>query len=148
MAPLIVMHQVKEDMILPEDVCEILGSIDCPDTKKKIMGYWYMHSATRRVDRRANIYVAYLGNIPMGVAIVVDRGHKVILDLLVVKKEARGSGVGSSLINRIIDDSMPPVYLEVHVDNIRARQLYLRFGFRSVDCRCDFIVMRLRGKSS
>ncbi|GAA2744652.1 ribosomal protein S18-alanine N-acetyltransferase [Kitasatospora cinereorecta] len=91
--------------------------------------------------------LGYAGLMAVGVegdvqTIAVDTGHQ-------------GAGLGAALLTDLVEESVrrgcEEVLLEVRVDNVRAQQLYERFGFRPVGIRrgyyqpadVDALVMRL-----
>ncbi len=67
----------------------------------------------------------------IGFAHVIDEGDRVILQGIGVDKSARGQGVGSFLLEHILDalkDDQKPLYLKVKIMN-PAIDLYSRYGF-------------------
>ncbi len=67
----------------------------------------------------------------IGFAHVIDEGDRVIIQGLGVDKSVRGHGVGSILLEHILDalkDGEKPIYLKVKIMN-PAIDLYIRYGF-------------------
>ncbi len=67
----------------------------------------------------------------IGFAHVIDEGDRVILQGIGVDKSARGQGVGSILLEHILDalkENQKPLYLKVKIMN-PAIDLYSRYGF-------------------
>lgn len=74
-------------------------------------------------------------------------GFKALLDTadlmnIVVKKSYRNQGVGSLLLNNLIDlfhsFSLKTIYLEVNENNFPAIRLYQKFGFKKIDVRKNY----------
>ena len=74
-------------------------------------------------------------------------GFKALLDTadlmnIVVKKSYRNQGVGSLLLNNLIDlfhsFSLETIYLEVNENNFPAIHLYQKFGFKKIDVRKNY----------
>ncbi|MFP3909361.1 MAG: ribosomal protein S18-alanine N-acetyltransferase [Archaeoglobaceae archaeon] len=88
-----------------------------------------------------NFLVATDGNEILGYAIatvekqinqrIIERGH---LLKIVVRKEHRRKGVGSSLLRALVrnmeQNGVEEILLEVRVENPQARALYQKFGFK------------------
>lgn len=67
----------------------------------------------------------------IGFAHIIDEGDRVVLQGLGVDKSVRGQGVGSILLEHILDalrEGQKPIYLKVKVMN-PAIDLYSRYGF-------------------
>lgn len=93
--------------------------------------------------------VATNGNEILGYAIaivekqinhrIIERGH---LLKIVVRKEHRERGIGSSLlktlINRMKQREVEEIILEVRVENSQARKLYQKFGFKDREYMSQF----------
>ena len=84
-------------------------------------------------------FIAFVDEQPVGVAIgflgFSTFWARPLLNIhdLAVRPELRGNGVGTALLHAIEstarDEGCCKVTLEVRADNVRARQLYVRFGF-------------------
>lgn len=81
------------------------------------------------------------------------------IQTLAVTPEREGQGIGSQLLNRLLDEARAraaaDVLLEVRSDNPRAQQLYRRFGFEQISLRkryyrdgVDALVMKLDLRSA
>ncbi|POM26215.1 putative acetyltransferase [Actinomadura rubteroloni] len=74
---------------------------------------------------------------------------ELLLDVLAVSPEARGLGVGTTLLSAVADEARTRgrhrVKLEVVDTNPRAKALYERFGFRTVDTVRTPYLRRLLG---
>jgi ribosomal protein S18 acetylase RimI-like enzyme len=89
----------------------------------------------------ARVFLAYEGQIPLGVAICMIgfssfRGKPLInIHDIAVCPEARGRGVGRKLLNAVTNEAKNlgccKVTLEVRSDNVRAMSLYQNVGFKS-----------------
>lgn len=93
--------------------------------------------------------VATNGNEILGYAIatvekqinqrIIERGH---LLKIVVRKEHRRKGVGSSLLKSLICNmerkGVEEIVLEVRVENPQARKLYQKFGFKDREYMANF----------
>lgn len=70
---------------------------------------------------------------------VLDQGE---LANLAVTEGVQGRGVGSALLDRLLDDAraggVKSLFLEVRVSNTRAQDLYLSRGFAQVAVRRDY----------
>jgi ribosomal protein S18 acetylase RimI-like enzyme len=141
MSQLIVMKKVKATDDIPKDIATLVADVDDPGM---IAGYWRDRClGVALPDREAILFTVSGG---MAVAVVTTHDRYDILELIVVGKGSRGSGVGSKIIVAIAayhDDR--PLLLEVHVDNHRAITLYRRLGMRMMDRRGDYIVMKMSG---
>jgi len=92
---------------------------------------------------RAHILVAEgpgLGVVGYAVAWwVLDQGE---LANLAVTEGVQGRGVGSALLDRLLDDAraggVKSLFLEVRLSNTRAQDLYLSRGFAQVAVRRDY----------
>jgi GNAT superfamily N-acetyltransferase len=74
------------------------------------------------------------GGAPIGYLCAVDRPDRVWLDEIVLVAAARGRGLGTALVERVIRDAEArgvPVRLGV-LEHNPARRLYERLGFRVV----------------
>lgn len=76
--------------------------------------------------------IILLEDKPVGRVIVDRRPDDVTLVDIALLPEARGLGIGTVVIQRLIDECSNPVFLEVVKTN-RARDLYERLGFRVID---------------
>jgi ribosomal-protein-alanine N-acetyltransferase len=76
------------------------------------------------------------------------------IQTIAVTPEHEGRGIGTAMLTQMIDEAgrrgAEQVLLEVRSDNLRARALYVRFGFRHIHTRpryyrdgADALVMRL-----
>ncbi|MBU9721640.1 MULTISPECIES: GNAT family N-acetyltransferase [Bacillaceae] len=69
---------------------------------------------------------------------------------IAVSKEVRGKGLGTKLMNKIIEDSIKNGYhslsLSVDVDNTNAIHLYHKFGFAEVNRKGNSITMLLKNR--
>ena len=78
----------------------------------------------------------------MGFAVVRQVGDDGELLQIAVDKLARRGGIGSLLIEAVIDyaakNAMQSVFLEVRNSNVAATALYEKFGFESVRTRKDY----------
>jgi ribosomal-protein-alanine N-acetyltransferase len=95
-------------------------------------------------DPARESYVALLGGEVAGFVILLMTGALVgYIQTICIAPEHRGQGLGSKLIafaeERIFRDS-PNVFLCVSSFNPRARDLYLRLGYREVGELADLIV--------
>ena len=95
-------------------------------------------------DPSRESYVALEGGEVAGFVILLMTGALVgYIQTVCVTLEHRGRGLGTKLINfaeeRIFRDS-PNVFLCVSSFNPRARDLYLRLGYREIGELADFIV--------
>lgn len=111
----------------------------------------------RHISPNVDVYLAYVNDIVSGVAIVnssssphpedvadpedEDEYVTSTLELIIVNPSIQGCGIGSKLLHSIIP-AYSSLILEVSADNHRAIELYRRFGFRMIDARGDYIVMR------
>jgi ribosomal protein S18 acetylase RimI-like enzyme len=77
--------------------------------------------------------------------------HLLLMDGIVVDSTLRGGGVGSKLLDAIIDHAQAQRYAQVRLDvvdtNPRARQLYERKGFVATDTRHYPYLKRIFGFS-
>ena len=147
MASLIV--RSRPTMEISADVRMVAESLPNP---KSVMGYWYKRCLRGIHDMgdispNVDVYLAYVNGKVAGVAIVNNssaNGDGYIistLELIIVDPSIQGCGVGSKLLHAIIP-TYSCLFLEVSADNHRAIELYRRFGFRMIDARGDYIVMR------
>lgn len=72
-----------------------------------------------------------LENKIIGCLLVEDKDDGKILDELYIEKEYRGLGIGTCIIQNILQNHI--VYLWVYKANIRAIALYKRLGFHIVE---------------
>jgi ribosomal protein S18 acetylase RimI-like enzyme len=89
---------------------------------------------------RGSVLLARRDDITVGYAVVTRcyslefGGAFALLDELFIVPAARGGGLGSALINAVIDDcraaGIATIRLEVERTNDRAQALYRHFGFR------------------
>jgi len=104
------------------------------------------HSQTFRSlisQKRAQVLVAEDGELGVvGYAVVwwvMDQGE---LANLAVTEGLRGKGIGSALLDRVLDDardhSVETLFLEVRMSNDPAFRLYLSRGFVQVAVRKDY----------
>ncbi len=90
-------------------------------------------------NERSYFYVAFLGDVLAaygGFWLVIDEAH---ITSVAVREAYRGRGYGRRLVAFLIDEAVASgarrATLEVRVSNIRARNLYVSFGFRPVGLR-------------
>lgn len=77
------------------------------------------------------VFLAEVEGKPVGFAHVIDDGEAVLLQGIGVEKSMRGQGVGTVLLEYVLDglrDTEKPIYLKVKVMN-PAIDLYSRYGF-------------------
>ncbi len=132
---------------------------------KKRDGVAYRSGGSLLDDRDVTVYMAYTRE-PEGV-LLIPTGFLIangdVIELIIVNAAHRGGGVGSALLKEVIKDARNScllggdpsgshdnitgrrLTLEVKATNDRAISLYRRFGFRMVDARGDYIVMRMKG---
>jgi len=72
----------------------------------------------------------------LGLALKKSAKNGLLLDVITVVKEARGKGIGTALLSFIIDfaekERLPMIRLFVIEQNIKARKLYERMGFKII----------------
>jgi ribosomal protein S18 acetylase RimI-like enzyme len=99
-------------------------------------------AAVRNPDR--DVYVAYDGDTFRGFTVLLMRGALPgYIGVVAVAEEARGSGVGSALLDfaeGLIFERSPNVFLSVSSFNERARALYERRGYALVGPMRDYFV--------
>jgi ribosomal-protein-alanine N-acetyltransferase len=92
--------------------------------------YW---SELAQLDTR-HYLVAVDGAQVVGYAGLCDYPDEAFVQTIAVARKAQGSGLGSQLLQALLDEAMRRgkrrVLLEVRADNSRAISLYERFGFR------------------
>lgn len=91
---------------------------------------------------RSYFYCACLGDTVVGYCgfwLVLDEAH---ITSVVVSKEHRGQGIGKQLVAFLLDKArslgVKTATLEVRISNLRARNLYLQFGFSPVGIRKSY----------
>ena len=67
----------------------------------------------------------------IGCYLVVKKDDGVMLDEIFLETDFRNKGIGSDIINRILELN-DIVYLWVYKDNIKAIRLYKKFGFKII----------------
>jgi ribosomal-protein-alanine N-acetyltransferase len=97
--------------------------------------YW---SELGQLDTR-HYLVAVEDAVVQGYAGLCDYPDEAFVQTIAVAKEAQGSGLGSRLLQALVDEAerrgQRRVVLEVRDDNSRAITLYERFGFRRAGVR-------------
>jgi ribosomal protein S18 acetylase RimI-like enzyme len=92
----------------------------------------------------ADFRVILVGGVPVGRLYLARwEGEHRIVDIAVLP-EHRGRGIGSRLLGEIVaeaDAAGKPVSIHVEIQN-RARRLYERLGFRPIEERGVYILMR------
>jgi len=90
-----------------------------------------------RVNRVAEIDGRVVGHA--GLMMVADQGH---VTTLAVHPEIQGSGIGTRLMADLcraaVERRLVTITLEVRVSNLRARELYSRFGFIPVGAQSGY----------
>lgn len=108
------------------------------------IGRNYQESRKLIEDPSREVYVAYDGEQFRGFIIVLMHGAFVgYIQIVAVTPEARGSGVGTALVNfaeERIFENYPNVFLCVSSFNPRARELYERLGYQLIGEIPDFLV--------
>lgn len=118
-------EEIKENLILDFDdfwIPEILKSELLSENKKYI--------------------VAKLNNQIIGFAGVLLGLDEAEIMNIVTKKEMRKKGVGTLLLEKIIqiarDQKLEKIFLEVNENNIQAIKLYEKFGFEKISIRKNY----------
>ena len=84
-----------------------------------------------QVTDEDTVFLAEVGGKPVGFAHLIDDGEVVMLQGIGVEKSMRGQGVGTVLLEFILEglkDTDKPIYLKVKVMN-PVIDLYSRYGF-------------------
>jgi len=81
------------------------------------------------LDNYCNIVVD--GKI-VGCLLVTSKDDGVLLDEIYIEEDYRNSGIGTSIINNVINNN-DIVYLFVYKDNKNAIKLYKRLGFNIIE---------------
>ncbi len=122
-------------------LCATLMSTSEPWT---LIGRTYDESIALVTDPSKEAWVAHDGDRFLGFILLVLRGAFVgYIQIIAVSAEARGTGVGSKLIEfaeRRIFSQFPNVFLCVSSFNPRARALYERLGYQLVGELKDYLV--------
>jgi [ribosomal protein S18]-alanine N-acetyltransferase len=78
----------------------------------------------------------------VGYAITMPALEEMHLLNLAIAKSAQGAGVGTALLQYLVDKAAPTkcevIYLEVRPSNIAGLRLYEKFGFRQLGLRRDY----------
>ncbi|RLI84655.1 ribosomal-protein-alanine N-acetyltransferase [Archaeoglobales archaeon] len=89
------------------------------------------------LSHSTDLLVADIGGKVVGYISVMDMNDSSKIISFAVKKEFRGHGVGSILmdeaIQRCIERGKKSIMLEVRVSNKRAQELYKKKGFKVID---------------
>lgn len=88
-------------------------------------------NALVQISDEDTVFLAEVQGKPVGFAHLVDDGDVVLLQGIGVEKSMRGQGVGTVLLEYVLDglrDTDRPIYLKVKVMN-PAIDLYARYGF-------------------
>ena len=108
------------------------------------LGRGYEESRKLIEDPSREVYVAWDGDQFRGFIVVLMHGAFVgYIQTVAVAHEARGSGVGTELIQfaeKRIFENYPNVFLCVSSFNTRARALYERLGYELIGEIRDFLV--------
>ncbi|MCI0503405.1 GNAT family N-acetyltransferase [Candidatus Micrarchaeota archaeon] len=100
------------------------------DTAKDFIRSVFPHAMVQ-VTEDDTLLLAEFDGKPVGFAHIVDDGDRIILQGIGVDKSMRGQGVGTILLEHILDtlaDTDRPIYLKMKVMN-PAVDLYARYGF-------------------
>ena len=92
----------------------------------------------------ANQHIVSIGKIDVGTITVEEEIGTVFLNLIEIRPEYQGRGLGTALIRDVLRDAHNrdlPVKLHVLKTNLRARQLYERLGFTILEERKERHVM-------
>ncbi len=85
---------------------------------------------------------AWHGGELIGYVITMPTLEEMHLLNLAVRKDWQGNGVGSAILQHLIDEAAPTkcevIYLEVRPTNIAGLRLYEKFGFRQLGLRRDY----------
>jgi ribosomal protein S18 acetylase RimI-like enzyme len=89
----------------------------------------------------------YDGNECAGFYWTEKRDRILHLHALILKDEFQGRGIGSQVLDRLLEDcvgEIDSIELGVHHSNQKAKELYERFGFRTVQTLddLDFSIMQ------
>lgn len=68
----------------------------------------------------------------VGCLLVTLKDDGVLLDEIFIEEEYRNFGIGTSIINKVINDN-DIVYLWVYKENVNAIKLYKRIGFNIIE---------------
>ncbi len=82
--------------------------------------YWDFH--------RQYHYLFYIKNKLIGTYYIIDDGNTFDLAALYIQEEFRGKGYSKIMMDHIIE-KYPKLYLQVHVDNKIAIDLYKKYKF-------------------
>lgn len=101
--------------------------------------FWNMNMLIEELDSNSSFYViAKYDNTIVGFAginIILDEAH---IANIVVKKNMRKKGIGSKLIEALIDEAQKntvSITLEVNETNLPAISLYEKYGFQKLGKR-------------
>ncbi len=100
------------------------------DTAKDFIRSVFPHAMVQVTDDDTLLLAEFEGRL-VGFAHIVDDGDRIILQGIGVDKSMRGQGVGTILLEHILDtlgDTDRPIYLKTKVMN-PAVDLYARYGF-------------------
>jgi len=85
----------------------------------------------------SDVLVADIGGKIVGYAASMEMGSEAKIMSIAVRKEYRGLGIGSKLLDEVIkrckERGKAQLFLEVRVSNKIAQQLYKKKGFRIID---------------
>lgn len=87
----------------------------------------------RNIPKEINEYkLIMVDNKRIGCYLVIKKDDGVMLDEIFLEDEFRNKGIGSSIINEILE-SNNIVYLWVYKENINAIKLYKKLGFNILE---------------
>ena len=104
---------------------EDISSIDYP----KVLG-WIERKLKKNIEKYT---VISLDDETVGYYCLEKQEEKWELDDFYILPSHRGKGIGSTVLEKICNDTQGGIFLYVFTQNIRAISLYTRFGFRIVE---------------
>ena len=106
----------------------------------------FIRDYTNSLNENGIIYVAYIDDVIQGAGYIKENNY---LESLFVSEEFRNMGIGSSILERLIDDCIK--FGAIRVDaNLKAVSLYERFSFEKVQDfnRKDSVSMELKERKN
>lgn len=83
-------------------------------------------------------YVFLFNSVPIGLisySLIYDR---IELEYIWVKSDFRGKGIASKLMDKMLEENVSNVTLEVNITNDKALNLYKKYGFKVASVRSNY----------
>lgn len=130
------MYQIKNaensnvDLLLDMKLDIIFNSKEILDLDKNEMEKIVNYSEEEIRENLSDYKLVVKDEAIIGTFAIVDYNDGKLIDTIYLNTNYRNQGIGSKIINKIIETNYEPIYLWVYKSNERAINLYKRFGFK------------------